>query len=730
MQSATSLPMPPNPVPEHVPDPGRDHPASRHRINILLVDDEPRNLDVLESILYSPNYHLVRATSANDALLQLVDGDFAAIILDVNMPVTNGIELAELIKQRRRTRHIPILFLTAFYSDEKFILEGYDVGAVDYMTKPINPKILRAKVAVFVDIYRLNRALTEANAALAREVTQRQAAEDALRRVNQDLEGRVEARTNELTAANSALRSSEHQLRLIADHASVFLAHVDREHRFRFVNRAFAERFGFKADDAVGADMAQIMGAATYEKCRVYLDRALAGERVEFEVEAAAGPGGPHWLQVVYDPERAATGNVSGVVAVVLDVTARKRAEAEMLRARDEAMAASGAKDDFLAALSHELRTPLNPVLLVASAAAADVRLPAEVREDFALIAKNALLEARLIDDLLDLTRISRGKLTLDLRKVDVHQVLNDAIGTVRSELLEKRIDLVLELGAVARVADADSARLQQVFWNVLKNAIKFTGSGGSVRVETRSLTESNEMTVTVTDSGIGMSAAELKRVFQPFAQGDHSARGSHRFGGLGLGLSISRYLMEMHGGQVHAFSPGPGKGSTFVIRIPLPTNSLVLSPSEPSAHGTESSPAGDSAAPRIPLLLVEDHGPTRVVLSNLLRQRRYAVVSTDTVADALRLAASQPFDLVVSDLGLPDGTGYELMAQLTRRYGLKGIALSGYGMEQDIAKSREAGFVGHITKPVTFQALEKALDRLHATVRATKMASGSRLPT
>ncbi|HYC69629.1 MAG TPA: response regulator [Opitutaceae bacterium] len=712
----------PHRPPEPAADPAVELAALKARVNILIVDDEARNLDVLESILYSPHYHLVRATSANEALLHLVDGDFAALILDVNMPVTNGIELAELIKQRRRTRHIPILFLTAFYSDEKFILEGYDVGAVDYMTKPINPKILRAKVSVFVDIYRLNRALTEANAALGREITQRQAAEESLRRVNQELEARVLSRTDELTAANSALRSSEHQLRLIADHASVFLAHVDRDHRFRFVNRAFAERFGFSADEVVGVEMSRVMGTATYEKCRHHLDRALAGERVEFEVENVDGRGGPYWLQVVYDPERSATGDVSGVVAVVLDVTARKRAEAEMLRARDEAMAASGAKDEFLAALSHELRTPLNPVLLVASAAAADIRLPAEVREDFALIAKNALLEARLIDDLLDLTRISRGKLTLDLRKVDVHQVLNDALGTVRSEFVEKRIDLTLELGAVARVADADSARLQQVFWNVLKNAIKFTAPGGSVRVETRSVTDSNEMTVTVTDSGIGMSAAELKRVFQPFAQGEHATRGPHRFGGLGLGLSISRYLMEMHGGQVHAFSPGPGKGSTFVIRIPLPANSLVIAPVEPAAAGTEPGVADDVGAPRIPLLLVEDHGPTRLVLSNLLRQRRYAVVSTDTVAEALRLAAGQSFELVVSDLGLPDGTGYELMAQLAQRYGLKGIALSGYGMEQDIARSREAGFVGHITKPVTFQALEKALDRLHATVRGNRL--------
>ncbi|MEJ1974497.1 MAG: HAMP domain-containing sensor histidine kinase [Lacunisphaera sp.] len=222
---------------------------------------------------------------------------------------------------------------------------------------------------------------------------------------------------------------------------------------------------------------------------------------------------------------------------MITDVTARKRAEREMLRARDEAMAAARAKDDFLAALSHELRTPLSPVLLVASAAAADPGLSADVRADFATIAKNALLEARLIDDLLDLTRITRGKMTLDLKTVDVHAVLEDAVATVRADLAEKNLTLILECGAANHAADADSARLQQVFWNVLKNAVKFTPAKGRIRVETRSLTESNEMTVTVTDSGIGMTSEELDRVFQAFSQGDHAGgSGSHRFGGLGLG--------------------------------------------------------------------------------------------------------------------------------------------------------------------------------------------------
>jgi PAS domain S-box-containing protein len=685
----------------------------RDPVNILIVDDEPRNLDVLESILYRPDYRLVRATSANDALLALVDGDFAVLVLDINMPVMNGIDLAHLIKQRKRTQRIPILFLTAYYQDEKFVLEGYGVGAVDYLTKPINPEVLRAKVAVFVDLYRMNLALTAGNAALEREILQRQTAEESLRRVNHELETRVLSRTNELTIVNAALKASESQLRLVADHASVYLVQLDRHHRFRFVNRSFAARFGLTPEKIAGTEMGAVIGAAPYAACRPRLEQALAGERIEFELELAGPDSGGPWLHLVFEPERATGGEVSGVVAVISDITARKRAEREMAAARDEAMAASRTKDDFLAALSHELRTPLSPVLLLASASAADETLPPAVREDFATIAKNALLEARLIDDLLDLTRISRGKMKLELKRVDVHAVLQDALSTVSGDLKEKDLTLAVTWGTPPPVALADSARLQQVFWNILKNAIKFTPEGGEVRVETKISNGAKQLTVSVTDSGIGMTPAELKRVFQPFSQGDHaSGAGSHRFGGLGLGLAISRMLMQLHAGQVDAFSAGRGQGSTFVITLPL---APLAPPEELQGDHPGRANNGAGAPGRYPILLIEDHEPTRAVLVNLLNQRNYHAVPASTMAEALSLAATQRFEFVISDLGLPDGTGYDLMRELGRRYGLKGIALSGYGMEQDLAQSRDAGFISHLTKPVTFWAIEQAIAGYYA---------------
>ncbi|HEY4302724.1 MAG TPA: response regulator [Candidatus Didemnitutus sp.] len=564
-------------------------PHAVSEIKILLVDDESRNLDALESVLQSSDVALVRAVTADEALMRLIDGDFAAIVLDVQMPGMNGIELANLIKQRKRTQHIPIIFLTAYFQEDKDVLLGYGIGAVDYLTKPVNPQILKMKVNVFVDLYRKTRALIATNGALELEVTQRQKAEEALREANNALEARVAERTSDLTRVNEALRVSE--------------AH---------------------------------------------------------------------------------------------------------------ARAASRAKDDFLAALSHELRTPLSPVLLLATEGAGSPNLPVEVRADFETIAKNVALEARLIDDLLDLTRISRGKLTLDLRPTDVHVSLREALAMAREEIDQKRLVVTLDLRAGRCRVRGDDVRLKQVFWNIIKNAAKFTPNDGRITVESIETPE-NEMRVTVADTGIGMTPAELDRIFEAFSQGDHAtSNGLHRFGGMGLGLAISRMMLELHGGSVKAESRGRNLGTTFTIRLPLLNGEMPEEAEIDKSAGTETSP---SSAPflesRRRVLLVEDHKPTSVALSQLLARRNFAVVETACVAEALGAASRESFDLLISDIGLPDGTGYELMTQLHGRHGLIGIALTGYGMEEDVSKSQAAGFVAHLTKPVTVQALDRALQAL-----------------
>ncbi len=388
----------------------------------------------------------------------------------------------------------------------------------------------------------------------------------------------------------------------------------------------------------------------------------------------------------------------------------------QLKRAHDEIQLSSRAKDDFLAALSHELRTPLNPVLLVASEHAGNGTLPAPIRADFEMIRKNVELEARLIDDLLDLTRISRGKLSLNKQHAGLHEILQDALAKISGDIEQKQLKLQIKLAAPHDTVLGDTARLQQVFWNVLKNAVKFTPVGGQITVKTSALNNNGKFVVKITDTGIGMSPKEIGRIFNAFSQGDHAAQGgSHRFGGLGLGLAISRSLISLHHGLIFATSAGPGKGSTFTIELPL----------EPDGHKSDAvddatldiHPAPVTAPPEKAhrVLLVEDHEPTRIALANLLTRRHYDVRPAGTLKNAYELAAQEKFDLVISDIGLPDGTGYELISKLKAKFGLRGIALTGYGMEQDITRAKDAGFIAHLIKPVRIDALEKILSEVCA---------------
>lgn len=514
-------------------------------------------------------------------------------------------------------------------------------------------------------------------------------------------------------AAVTALRDSEMQLRIVTDNASVYLAHCDRDYRYKFVNLPYTARFNLDRQNVIGRTVDEVVGTAAAERIRPYMDAVLRGERVEFESELNYTGLGARWMHVVYVPDRMADGSVVGFVAVITDITHRKEIERDVARARDEALAASRAKDDFLAALSHELRTPLNPVLLISSEAASDPALPPEARDDFETIRKHVELEARLIDDLLDLTAITRGKLSLDRRSLDVHAILRDAVETVAPDIELKQIKLILQLGARQSHVSGDPVRLLQVFWNVLKNAVKFTSDGGRICVETTRT--GRRVVVRITDTGIGLTTVELARIFDAFAQGDHAGEdGSHRFGGLGLGLAISRMVVELHEGRIEASSEGRGQGASFLIELPLAfeagatedapevadVSELLPPPSAPLAAGT----------PRACILLVEDHTATRVALERLLVRRNFIVRSAASMAEARALADGTEFDLLISDVGLPDGSGYDLMEEIGTRCSQRGIALTGYGMDQDLARSRKAGFSVHLTKPVRIQALDAAL--------------------
>lgn len=367
------------------------------------------------------------------------------------------------------------------------------------------------------------------------------------------------------------------------------------------------------------------------------------------------------------------------------------------------AQSASAAKDHFLAILSHELRTPLNPVFGILSALEGRKDLPPDVSEDLHVMRRNLELEARLIDDLLDLTRIVKGNIPLQQKPTDLHQLIHSVCRTCLAEIQRKELKIDFQLEAKDHHVLGDATRLQQVLWNLLNNAIKFTPESGRIVFKTMKA-ENGRLTIQVTDTGRGIDQEAMAKIFHPFEQGESNI--SAQFGGLGLGLAISKAIVDAHGGEIQASSRGLGQGATFKVTLP-PTDTP-----EHQAAAVSKTPA-ESARLGLRILLVDDHEDTREIMSRLLSLRGHHVAKAECCAAALALAASQDFDLLVSDLGLPDGSGHDLMAEIKAKYQLKGIALSGYGMEADIKRSEEAGFAAHLTKPVDLSALEAAMHKI-----------------
>lgn len=385
-------------------------------------------------------------------------------------------------------------------------------------------------------------------------------------------------------------------------------------------------------------------------------------------------------------------------VGTYTDIDDRIRADRELRAAKERAEAAGRAKDDFIAALSHELRTPLTPVLLTTAELAVDPTLSPEVRQQLAMMRDNIELETRLIDDLLDLTHIARGSLLIHPVVTNVHTLLAHTQRILAHEIAERSLHIGFEFDAPHPHVRGDPARLQQVFWNLVRNALKFTPTRGRILVQTRN-PEPDALEIVVEDSGIGINPASIERIFNAFDQGDLGQQ--HRFGGLGLGLAIAKAIVDLHEGTLRATSEGPGRGARFTVRLAaVPAPGPAPAPQR-QVGGTER---------RLRLLLVDDHEATRTILTRMLTRDGHIVFPAGSLREARAVVATQVCDAVISDLGLPDGSGCELMLEIKSAHGWPGLALSGYGQEEDVVRSREAGFSAHLTKPVDGARLRRAL--------------------
>ena len=389
---------------------------------------------------------------------------------------------------------------------------------------------------------------------------------------------------------------------------------------------------------------------------------------------------------------------------------------------RKELIGANAAKDQFLALLSHELRNPLSPVIAMVGELEATSADAPEARHALEVIRRNVELEARLIDDLLDVTRIAKGKLQLTFELANVHEILQRAYEICRDEISGKNQHVEFRLRAERTYIEADPARLQQVFWNLVKNAVKFTPAEGRIVIETFNPSP-GEIEIKIADTGIGIEEAKLGKIFNAFEQGQSSI--TRRFGGLGLGLAISKAMIAAHGGQIQVASPGKDKGSTFTVTLKTVDSPVRAAREEPPAPSPAFKKVDGEARPRR-LLVVDDHHDTCIGMKMMLERRGYVITLANSADQAVAKAAEQDFDLVISDIGLPDRSGYELMQELRATKGLRGIALSGFGMENDVTRARDAGFSEHLTKPINFERLEGAIRKILEAETASASAAPS----
>jgi PAS domain S-box-containing protein len=410
-------------------------------------------------------------------------------------------------------------------------------------------------------------------------------------------------------------------------------------------------------------------------------------------------------------PIRESDGTVRGVVLSFRDFTAHREFERRLVRAKEAIEASSKAKDKFLAALSHELRTPLTPVLATLSSWEATNALPTTLRSDLQRLRRNVELEARLIDDLLDLTRIENGKLSLERELVDVHKVIHSAAALFREEVEARDLRLHCQLDAQNAWLEADPARLQQILLNLIGNAVKFSRESGIIEIVT-SNPQGAELSIAISDDGIGMPEELIARLFQRFEQGEIPPE--VKFRGLGLGLSIAKALVEAHGGALRAESKGPGCGSTFTVSFP--NARAPVRPFAPAAPPAQAQ--SDSTSLRV--LLIEDHEDTARVLEKVLQQMGHDVEICSTAATACQMLRERKFDVILSDIGLPGQSGIDFIKAAREICQTPAVALTGYGMAEDIDRCLQAGFAEHLTKPIDIDRLRKTLSRVLAKKTAS----------
>jgi signal transduction histidine kinase/DNA-binding response OmpR family regulator len=689
--------------------------AHSDKTNILIVDDLPEKVLVYRTILEELDQNLVVARSGEEALKEVLHREFAVILLDVQMPGMDGFETAAMIRRRKKSAHTPIIFITAF-ADEVRQAEGYAQGAVDYIPAPVVPEILRAKVRVFVDLYRMSeqvRRQADERVALAEERSKRAAAEEANRRLAFLAEAsRVLA--GSLDPADTAKALARLVVPSLADVAGLTVAGDP--------GPAWQTKLAWICPGPSDVRTHWLQPAdGPADELRSAVDRVVAGGRTEhlstLDIPYPGAEPGLRIRSAVVLPLRARARTL-GALTLAYGASGREHAPADLATAEDlasraaialdnarlhrEVQQADRQKNEFLSMLAHELRNPLAPIRNAVEV----MRLRADAPAEFAwardIIDRQVRQLARLVDDLLDVSRITRGRIELRPEPLDLGAVARQAIEASRPFVESKQHRLHVHLPPDQLPVHGDPTRLAQVLTNLLINAAKYTEEGGEIWLSARR--DGGEAVVSVRDTGVGIPPDMLAAVFDLFIQVEHAIDRSQ--GGLGVGLTLVRRLVELHGGSVRAFSEGPGKGSEFVVRLPvLPADA---GPVAAGANGTVSHPVGT-----LRVLVVDDNVDTAATLAALLENDGHQVRRAHDGPGALTAADAFCPDAVFLDLGLPGMDGYEVARRLRLRTADSKpllVAVSGYGRDEDRRRSRMAGFDHHLVKPAELSVLRSAL--------------------
>ncbi len=726
---------------------------AEEQINILMVDDSPTNLLALQSILSSPDRNLVSAASGDDALRYLLDNEVAVILMDVYMPGLDGLETAELIRGRDRSRDIPIIFLTADSTGGRHLSRGYSLGAVDYIVKPIEPDILRSKVAVFVELFKKtqeikrqaqllkekNLELENANLArlkmlidLGQELTSERDPWHVLENFCRSAREIVEAQEAAVGLIDCDGKTLQYFYRCRADGENASgngvpkvltraLKHLIKEGRpLRLNDSDDLLRDRGKTSELVHAFLgAPIVSANTVCGWVYLLNKPNADEFSEADERLAATLATQ--VGIAYENAMLYTDAQRHATELQMEIAERKQAEEERAQllvreqaARAEAEQANRTKDEFLATLSHELRTPLTAILGWSHLVRTGGLDKSQLNRAVETIERNARSQSQLIDDLLDVSRIITGKLQIEPSQIDLCAVVESAIEAVRPSFEAKNIRFKTSMASKGCVVGGDANRLQQIFWNLFSNAVKFTPDGGTVRVEVKQ--RKQQVWVAVTDSGSGITAEFLPYIFDRFRQADGSTTRMH--GGLGLGLSIVKHLVELHGGSVEVKSEGQDKGSTFIVMLPLLSGSSSPDEKENAANelnGNGVAPGFLKVLKGLRILVVDDEADSRDLLSEILTRCGSDVNCCESAAAGIKAFKSWKPDLLVSDIGMPVEDGYSLITKLRklktkRAREMPAVALTAYASKEDQARTLAAGFQMHVAKPIDPEILIRSI--------------------